>query len=343
MPAGMAIKTPSAAKVTIQEKAGCAELILVAIPALLVGTVSLLAFLGKWIWPLDLATSFRPLYAVGLVAAGTTLLLGKWRRLGWAVVIVGLLNLAFVAPLFWGKQDIPPQSPTMRVISFNVQGQNEQYQQVIDFLRQADADVIFLHEANRLWEEAISEAITEGRFAYHQHRSRPDHLVFSTLTLTRVRPLEVTSHGWAESEARAMEVVVSLGDTEVTLFGIHPLAPTNPRRTSLRDAQFAFVAKWARGSRGPTVVTGDFNATPWSHVFAPLIDAGLRNSQRGYGLAPSFPTNGNFLARVPIDHLLHSPHLAVADRWLGPDLGSDHLPLVVDLALVSSSQITSAG
>ena len=313
-------------------------MILVAIPALLVGAVRLLAFLGRWIWPFDLATSFRPVYAVVLVAAGTALLVGKWRRLGWAVLIVGLVNASIVAPLFWGRQEIPSQAPTMRVVSFNVQGQNEEYQQVIEFLRRVDADVVFLHEANRLWEEALSEAIAKSSFKYHQHRSRPEHLIFSTLTLTRVRPFEVTSHGWAEREARAMEVVVGVGDTEVTLLGIHPLAPTNPRRTSLRDAQFQFVARWAKGSTGPTVVTGDFNATPWSHVFAPLADAGLRNSQRGFGLAPTFPVDGNLVTRVPIDHLLHSPHLAVADRWLGPDLGSDHFPLVVDLALVTASE-----
>lgn len=312
-------------------------MILVAIPALLVCAVSLSAFAGKWIWPLDLATSFRPWYAVGLLLAGVALLLGKWRRLGWTIMAVGLLNLAYVAPLFWGKQEIPPQSPTMRVVSFNVQGQNEEYEAVLQFLRQVDADVVFLHEANRLWEEAIARAVSSGQFEYQQHRSRPQRLIFSTLTLTKSPPREVTSHGWAEREARAMEVVVELGGTTVTLLGIHPLAPTNPRRTALRDAQFQFVASWTRGSGGPTVITGDFNATPWSHVFVSLTDAGLLNSQKGFGLSPSFPVNGNLLTRIPIDHLLHSPHLAVADRWLGPDLGSDHFPLVVDLALVNPS------
>lgn len=311
-------------------------MILVAIPASLVAVTSLCAFLGKWIWPLDLATSFRPLYTVFLLAAGTALLVGKWRRMGWTILIVGLVNAFYVAPLFWGRQEVPPQAPTMRVVSFNVQGQNEEYQQVIEFLRRVDADVVFLHEANRLWEEALSQAIAESSLAYHRHPSRPDHLIFSTLTLTRVRPSDVTSHGWAEREARAMEVMIGVGDTEVTLLGIHPLAPTNPRRTSLRDAQFQFVARWAENSTGPTVVTGDFNATPWSHVFAPLADAGLRNSQRGFGLAPTFPVDGNLFTRIPIDHLLHSPHLVVADRWLGPDLGSDHFPLVVDLALVTA-------
>jgi endonuclease/exonuclease/phosphatase (EEP) superfamily protein YafD len=36
---------------------------------------------------------------------------------------------------------------------------------------------------------------------------------------------------------------------------------------------------------------------------------------------------------VPIDHLLHSEALVAYDRQLGPELGSDHLPLVVDLAI----------
>ena len=256
--------------------------------------------------------------------------------MGWVILTLGIINLAYVAPMFWGKQDIPAASPTMRVVSFNVQGQNEQYEQVIDFLTEVDADVVFLHEANRLWERAFAEALAGGRLPYLQHRSRPDHLIFSTLTLTRDPPSGVISHGWAEREARAMEVVVGIGETQVTLLGIHPLAPTNARRAALRDAQFEFVANWVGKASGPTVVAGDFNATPWSHVFGPLTESGLRNSQRGFGLAQSFPVDGSFLTRISIDHLLHSSHLAVSDRWLGSDLGSDHFPLVVDLALVSS-------
>jgi endonuclease/exonuclease/phosphatase (EEP) superfamily protein YafD len=42
------------------------------------------------------------------------------------------------------------------------------------------------------------------------------------------------------------------------------------------------------------------------------------------------------LLQVSIDHLLHSSELAVADRRLGPPMGSDHLPLVVDLSIVDS-------
>jgi endonuclease/exonuclease/phosphatase (EEP) superfamily protein YafD len=41
--------------------------------------------------------------------------------------------------------------------------------------------------------------------------------------------------------------------------------------------------------------------------------------------------------RVPIDHLVHSPVLEVTDRRLGPDLGSDHFPLLVDLQVAPES------
>jgi len=38
------------------------------------------------------------------------------------------------------------------------------------------------------------------------------------------------------------------------------------------------------------------------------------------------------LLRVPIDHCLVSSELAVVNHEVGPDLGSDHFPVLVTLA-----------
>jgi endonuclease/exonuclease/phosphatase (EEP) superfamily protein YafD len=46
--------------------------------------------------------------------------------------------------------------------------------------------------------------------------------------------------------------------------------------------------------------------------------------------------------RLPIDHILIGPGLAVLDRRLGPDTGSDHLPVVADLAWRQESRTTAA-
>jgi endonuclease/exonuclease/phosphatase (EEP) superfamily protein YafD len=36
---------------------------------------------------------------------------------------------------------------------------------------------------------------------------------------------------------------------------------------------------------------------------------------------------------VPIDHCLVSPEITILDRRLGPAVGSDHYPLIVDFII----------
>src|SRR5690606_7139996 len=154
---------------------------------------------------------------------------------------------------------------------------------------------------------------------------RSSELLFGTLVLSRPGDA-VTSYGFTLQGARAVEVI----HDGIAVLGTHPLAPTTSERSALRNAQLEFAADWSNEQNGPHVVTGDFNATPWSHPFRRLLaDTGLVNSQKGFGVQASFPADRLWLVRVPIDHLVHSPEFEVVDRRLGPLLGSDHMPLVV--------------
>ncbi|HEY5649843.1 MAG TPA: endonuclease/exonuclease/phosphatase family protein, partial [Acidimicrobiia bacterium] len=128
---------------------------------------------------------------------------------------------------------------------------------------------------------------------------------------------------------------VDMGGNEVRILGSHPLSPSTEDRARLRDAQLGFARDWSAESGGRRIVAGDLNATPWSSSFRRLVaNADLVNSQRGYGLELTFPSDASPLVQVPIDHVLHSDGFRVVDRRLGPALGSDHFPVVVDLALV---------
>ncbi|WP_421656253.1 hypothetical protein [Leptothermofonsia sp. ETS-13] len=42
-----------------------------------------------------------------------------------------------------------------------------------------------------------------------------------------------------------------------------------------------------------------------------------------------------WLIAIPIDHCLISPELTVTGIWTGPNVGSDHLPLITDLAIAA--------
>jgi endonuclease/exonuclease/phosphatase (EEP) superfamily protein YafD len=203
---------------------------------------------------------------------------------------------------------------------------------VIEYIEAVDPDIVLLHEASRPWEVAMDSSGLQYEFI----RPRSEDLIFGTLVLVRGEGVEAVSFGFAASSPRAVEVSFTPDgwSTPLTVLGTHPLAPTDDGRAALRDAQLGFAGQWAAERTGAYLVAGDFNATPWSWPFRRLLDLGeLRNSQVGFGLQPSFSSQSNLLLRVPIDHLVHSEALEVTDRRLGPSLGSDHFPLLVDLQL----------
>ena len=74
---------------------------------------------------------------------------------------------------------------------------------------------------------------------------------------------------------------------------------------------------------------------PWSQPIRDLADdADLRSIYGRFGLAGTWPANA-WLLRIPLDNCLVSKEIAVAGRRVGPGIGSDHLPLIVDFALAT--------
>lgn len=311
-------------------------MILVVIPAVALALVSLAAFFGRWVWWLDVLANFRAQYVVGLAVFGLVTLMSRWRRTGYAILGVGLINLVIVLPLYVGSPaDAAVEAEGLRVMSFNLLSTNERYSDVIEYIEAVDPDLVLLHEASRPWEVAMESAGLD----YQIIRPRSDDLIFGTLILVRGEGVEAVSYGFAEANPRAVSLsyVPPGWTTGIRVLGIHPLAPTDEKRARLRSAQLGFASDWGSQQTGAFFVVGDFNATPWSYPFRRLLDrAGLENSQLGFGLQPSFSTDSNLLLRVPIDHLVHSAALEVTNRQLGPALGSDHFPLVVDLQVAAS-------
>jgi endonuclease/exonuclease/phosphatase (EEP) superfamily protein YafD len=92
------------------------------------------------------------------------------------------------------------------------------------------------------------------------------------------------------------------------------------------------VAALAAKESGPVVVAGDLNMSPWSPFFSRLVKAsGLTDSEPGFGFQPTWPTYQPILY-LPLDHVLVSRDVIVADRRTAADVGSDHLPVVIDIA-----------
>ena len=75
---------------------------------------------------------------------------------------------------------------------------------------------------------------------------------------------------------------------------------------------------------------GDFNSTPWSFA--------RRRDDRAFGLQRltrgmfSWPAWAGALTAFPIDHVYAGADWRLLDVRRGPNLGSDHYPLVVRVA-----------
>lgn len=306
--------------------------LLLGVPALVLAAISIAGFFGWVWWPLDLVANFRPHFAVSLTVASLFLLLARRRWMGAIILVTGVLNAAVVVPLFiQPTSDAQPVGGSLSVMTFNVHGLNDHYDEVIAQIVELSPDVVFLHESTFLWEDALEAA----GLPYEVLSGRREPLDFGTITLVP-EGARFQSFGFATTEPRSVEVVIEIEGEEVRLLGVHPLSPSTERRAGLRDAQLKFAREWAAESDVRTVVAGDLNATPWSYTFRRLERIGeLRNSQRGYGLELTFPAEAHPVYQVSIDHVLYSEGLAVVDRRLGRPSGSDHLPVYVELVLVT--------
>ncbi|MGI8515612.1 MAG: endonuclease/exonuclease/phosphatase family protein [Acidimicrobiia bacterium] len=299
---------------------------LIAAFAAAVALLSLVAFLGGLFWMFDLVAAFRPQLALVLLVLSSILMLSRWHRTALVIGLVMVVNVVTIIPLF-----VPgPRAATrdLRILSFNVLANNEDYEEVIEFIQTSGADLVVLHEASEPWEEALGEA----DLGYTIWLNRNPEDIFSSVVLAPPDAI-VESFGFRLDDPRSVAIRLPSG---VSVLAIHPLSPQRRQRAELRDRQLAIAGDWVKEQAGPVIVTGDFNASPFSYPYRRLrATTGLNDSIRGFGLELTYPARLPSFFQVSIDHLLFSEGLAVVDRRLGPALGSDHFPLIVDLAVSS--------
>lgn len=128
----------------------------------------------------------------------------------------------------------------------------------------------------------------------------------------------------------ALWTEIDLGKAKLNLINTHlGLVPREQRS----QAQTLVGKQWIGACEGPTILTGDFNATSITRPYATLTQR-LRDAQRVLGLKPSLKTFPSSFAAIRIDHFFISPHIRVKSIHTPTSplarVASDHLPLVMD-------------
>ncbi len=295
--------------------------------ALLAGIFPILGWLGGGWWFFDLFNHFQRQYAAVLILCLATLLAMRHWKLALAAGLLLLVPLIRLCPSYFPRPAENRGSP-LRIATFNVLSANTRHSDTVRWVRETDPDLIFLPEVDPAWaiglrplresHPHVIEHIVEGNFGFALYSKLP--------ILSR----EIIPCG--ALELPLLKAVLRAPAGDFTLLGAHPVPPASAFWAAERDIFLRIIADETAKAEGIVIVAGDLNATPWSHGMKPLFAAGLKDSANGYGAGGTW-MRGNPLLAIPIDHILFRGHgVSCQKRWIGPDLGSDHRPVVADLA-----------
>jgi len=290
-------------------------------------------------WISEVALSSAFLVALGLlVAALWAAVQRRVRRAVLATVLATANGLMIVSAIGWPAGDGVGCAHPLRMVSVNALYNNRSPPVLDEYLRTQGFDVVFLQETNshRRWKE-----FREGLRAVYPHQvtSGRDVAILSRLPFVGGAFPDgmAPDLGSPFLAGATVPAVVEVGGRDVVLVSAHLSSPQTQGLFKQRNRQMDLLgAALARESR-PVILGGDLNVVPWSpRTRAVLSMAGL--GALPYGGWP-VATRPNWLPYmgVQIDYVLPTATAFRGVQRVGPDVGSDHLPVEADLCPVATA------
>ncbi|MEX0916568.1 MAG: endonuclease/exonuclease/phosphatase family protein [Candidatus Spechtbacterales bacterium] len=284
-------------------------------------------------WPFELASHF-PLHIAFL---GVAVMVWCARKPAGEAVLLCLMavsfNIAIAVPVFMEQEIVAPPGD-IRVVTANVLYRSDDYGAMVELIAKENPDIVIIVEETPAWREGLSPL--SASYAYQEHSGATARVRgMSGVGVYSKTPLSVLSleNVPYRDERPALAVATVLGEEEVTFVAVHPWTPATPGTYAKRNAQLAALADFTATRSGEALMVGDMNITPQSPDFEPLLASyGLRSARAGRGWAPSWPAPLGWLG-IPIDHAFHTAGIVVSDFRMGPFVGSDHYPTIVDFSV----------
>lgn len=299
------------------------------------GLLSLTGFFGAYAYVLNLSSHFRVQYAIVLLA-GTLLLwsVGK-RKTSLIALSLALLNLVEIVPLYQ-KPAVNTENRQLgfSLLQVNVLSQNQQYEQLMKEVRRLNPDVVVMEEITTEWYEALAAVRQEYPYVVETlERSDLGVMVMSKIPLEETELIDFN-----DGRLPSLVTELQVEGQPIRLIATHPLSPRSKQNFKLRNQQLYAIAQAFSERDQPLMMVGDLNITSFSPIFKRFIrEIDLYDSREGFGVQPSWPARAWRIARISLDHCLLSPDLSVSQRKLGQYVGSDHLPVYVEIEFSAES------
>ncbi len=295
----------------------------------------LIVFGGTSVW-LELFVHFSVHALVTTLVVIPILWFTEHRRTACVCSFVAACFIYLVQPWYFIPLGNASKPDALSVLSWNVFAANEEFDSIVDVIRNSNPDILVIIEVRPdLLERApwITENYPHFEVLPDPGRGAAGIGVFCRHDNSKYSAkFSVHRFGFQRLPSIVATLASPDGTRHVDLVATHTYSPMPPRRADDRNKQLRKYLEWSLKQSNPQCLVGDLNTTPWTRCFWELERAGFRDSRHGAGNCPSWPSwLGPF--GIPIDHAMTRGECTITERKvLSTDAGSDHQPIEFKLS-----------
>jgi endonuclease/exonuclease/phosphatase (EEP) superfamily protein YafD len=295
---------------------------------IIVVAATAVGFLAPLIPAFDLINNFR----IGLATVAFLLLAGAFvagdHRLLRPTAALALLQMGLLlVPLARAAENDAGRTPALRLLTFNLLIGNNRFDEIADYVLSSGADIVALQEVSCT---AALRLIPKLKGSY-PHTFVSAENCFGIALLAK-RPMTTSGQVMVAPQQRPMLVWARFdwGGAPIAVTTVHLIPPTAPNDQA---SQVTRLINHVGSLKDAQIVAGDFNLTPFSWGFARLNNVGLGQHVSYRGTWTPMWAAAWLPPLFGIDNVLTTRAIVGTGLVVGPALGSDHRPLIVDLAL----------
>lgn len=309
---------------------------------------------GDRFWWLSLLNTFAHLLFLPLLLVVPLAILIRARQTILRMLPVMLIGGLWFGPYFLPKNLPAPSGTVIRVLTLNVWGNNHDLSHIETWVRNTNADIVLLQEISPTY---ATDSLPNLIDLYPYQFSQPDSTRWGgIITLSRY-PIVENDYVDLKVLPDPQRSVIDINGQRIAVYNVHLAWPvSDPRvtppvdslywRVALgfddreRNVQITNLLDYLKKEPYPYLIGGDFNTSDQSATYNRLA-AQMHDSFReaGVGFGGSWPVSAarGLPAFLPplirIDYLWHSDGFRTLEAHQPQPVGSDHLPLQVELEI----------
>lgn len=298
---------------------------------LLIVLVSALSYLGRVHLFFELLSHFRFQYFILSWVPFVLLALTQTKPWLWVAFFCLGLNGVAIAPWYMPLPTLGSSGQPLRVMVSNILTDNQNYDSFYSLVEAEQPDLLVVLETNYEWVRELSDL--DQILPYSVTEPREDNFGIALYSKLPLDDVEVKNWSAPAHEVPSITAQIDWNGLPVEVIATHPLPPINSSYYEGRNHHIDGLAYYAQGLERSLIVAGDLNTTMWSPYYQSLVRrAKLKNTREGFGIQPTWPVDILPL-QIPIDHVLVSRDFTVLETRRGRSVGSDHYPLITDVAI----------